>query len=135
MAGTTVIGFNISPNIGAQHFQKSRKCHELPRKCFHFKPLTPTHPGGAVVGNTGREGRRRRVGVRKLEGRNVEGGRIEGGGSEVRRHEGGLSSSKGAGSEEAGREGGRREGGDVGCSRDEEGRERGKEGEHGGERG
>ena len=61
----------------AQHFQKSRKCHDLPRKWFHFKPLTPTHPGKAVLGNTGREGRRRKVGVRELEGRKVGGGRRE----------------------------------------------------------
>ena len=52
----------------AQHFQKSRKFHELPRKWFHFKPLTPTHPGGAVLGDTWREGWRRKVGVRELEG-------------------------------------------------------------------
>ena len=51
--------FNIHPVVGsfrAQHFQKSRKFHELPRKLFHFKPLTPTHPGGAVLGDGGREG-------------------------------------------------------------------------------
>ena len=40
----------------AQHFHKSRKFQELPRKWFHFKPLTPTNPGGAVLGDTGREG-------------------------------------------------------------------------------
>ena len=57
-----------------QNFQKSRKCHDLPRKWFHFKPLTPTHTGRAVLGNTGREGRRK-VGVRELEGRKVGGGR------------------------------------------------------------
>ena len=63
----------------APNFQMSRKCHELPRKCFHFNTLTPTHPGGAVLGDTGREGGRRMVGVRELEGRKVgEGGR-EGG--------------------------------------------------------
>ena len=62
---------------------KSRKFHELPRKWFHFKPLTPrpTHPGGSVLGDTGREGGRRKVGVRELEGRKVGGGggREEGG--------------------------------------------------------
>ena len=48
-----------NPVVGsfrAQHFQKSRKLHDLPRQLFHFKPLTPTHPGGAVLGDTGREG-------------------------------------------------------------------------------
>ena len=30
--------------------------NELPRKLFHFKPLTPTHSGGAVLGDGGREG-------------------------------------------------------------------------------
>ena len=68
----------------AQHFQKSRKLYELPRKWFHFKPLTPTHQGsrGAVLGDRWREGGRRKVGVRELEGRTVGGGRIEGGGRE-----------------------------------------------------
>ena len=75
----------------AHNFQKSRKFHELPRKWFHFKPLTPTHPGGAVLGDTWREGGRRKVGVRELEGR----------------REGRLSyRSKGAGREEAGKKGG-----------------------------
>ena len=68
----------------AQHFQKSRKCHDLPRKLFHFKPLTPTDPGRAVLGNTGREGRRRKVCVRKLEGMKVGGGRREEGRREGR---------------------------------------------------
>ena len=36
-----------------------------------------THPGRAVLGNTGREGRRRKVGERELEGRKVGGGRRE----------------------------------------------------------
>ena len=45
----------------------------LPRKLFHFKPLTPTHPGGVVLG-------RRKVGVREQEGRKMGGG--------VRRKEG-----------------------------------------------
>ena len=63
--GLGVLGLNISN-------QKSRKFHELPRKLFHFKPLTPTHPGGAVLGYTGSEGGRgRKVGVRELEGRKV----------------------------------------------------------------
>ena len=61
----------------AQHFQKSKKFHQLQRKWFNFKPLTPTHPGEAVLGDTGRGGRRK-VGVRKLERRKVEGGRREG---------------------------------------------------------
>ena len=76
-----------SPVVGsfrAQHFQKSRKCHDLPRKWFRFKPLTPTHPGRAVLGNTRREGRMRKVGVRELEGRKVEGGRREEGRREGR---------------------------------------------------
>ena len=59
----------------AHDFQKSRKCHDLPRKLFHFKP--PTQPGRAVLGNTGREGRRRKIGVRELAGRKVGGGRRE----------------------------------------------------------
>ena len=63
-----VLGLKISN-------QKSMKFHELPRKWFHFKPLTPTHPGGAVLGDTGREGGReggrRKVGVRELEERKV----------------------------------------------------------------
>ena len=59
-----VLGLKISN-------QKSRKFHELPRKWFHFKPLIPTHPGGAVLGDIGREGGRRKVGVRELEGRKV----------------------------------------------------------------
>ena len=58
----------------ANNFQKSRKFHELAIKWFHFKPLPPTHPGGAVLGDTWREGGRRKVGVRELEGRKVGGG-------------------------------------------------------------
>ena len=69
----------------AQNFKKSKKCHELPRKWFHFKPLTPTHPGGAVLGDTGR----RKVGVRELDGRKVGGGRREEGREEGGRREGG----------------------------------------------
>ena len=49
-------------------------------KWFHLKPLTPTHPGGAVLEDTLRGGRRK-VGVRELEGRKVGGGR---GGKEER---------------------------------------------------
>ena len=73
--------------------QKSRKFHELPRKLFHFKALTPTHPGGAVLGDTGREGGReegRSEGAGREEGGMREEGRREGGGREEERHEGGL---------------------------------------------
>ena len=62
----------------AQNFQKSKKCHDMPRKWFHFKPLTPTHPGGAVLGDTGRKvggGRReewRREGGGETGGRTNE---------------------------------------------------------------
>ena len=86
-----VLGLKISN-------QKSRKFHELQRKWFHFKPITPTHPGGAVLGDTGREGGRK--GGREKEGRSKvagreeggmrEEGRREGGGREEGRHEGGL---------------------------------------------
>ena len=68
----------------AQHFQKSRKCHDLPRKWFHCKPLTPTHPGRAVLGNTGREEEGMREGAGREEGGRRKEGRREGGG------EGGL---------------------------------------------
>ena len=70
----------------AQHFQKSRKCHELPRKWFHFKPPTPTHPGWAVLGDTRREeegrskGAGREEGVRRKEGGREKRRRREGGG-------------------------------------------------------
>ena len=78
----------------AQKFQKSRKFHELPRKWFHFKPPTPTHPGWAVLGNTRREGGREEEGRRKGAGRvgggRREEGRREGGAREEGRHEGGL---------------------------------------------
>ena len=74
--------------------QKSRKFHELPRKWCHFKPLTPTHPGEAVLGDTGREGGREEEGRSKGAGREEGGmreeGRREGGGREEGRHEGGL---------------------------------------------
>ena len=80
----------MTGSFRAQHFQqKSKKFHQLQRKWFNFKPLTPTHPGEAVLGDTGRGGRRK-VGVRKLERRKVEGGRREGGVKEERRQEGGL---------------------------------------------
>ena len=82
-----VLGLKISN-------QKSRKFHELPRKWFHFKPLTPTHPGGAVLGDTGREAGREEEGSSKGAGREEGGmreeGRREGGGREEARHEGGL---------------------------------------------
>ena len=58
----------------AQTFQKSRKFHELPRKWFHFIPLTSTHPGGAVLGDT--EGERDEEG-RSKGARREEGGRQE----------------------------------------------------------
>ena len=64
----------------AQHFQKSRKFYELTRKLFHFKPLTPTHPGGAVLYDKGREGGREGG----EEGRSKEAGREEGGRREDR---------------------------------------------------
>ena len=70
----------------AQHFQKSKKFHQLQRKWFNFKPLTPTHPpthpGEAVLGDTGRG--------REEEDRNKEAGKEEGGWREERgRSEGG----------------------------------------------
>ena len=74
----------MAGSFRAQNFQKSKKFHQLQRKWFNFKPLTPTHPGEAVLGDTGRGGRRN-VGVRKLERRKVEGERKEEG-----RQEGGL---------------------------------------------
>ena len=65
----------MAGSFRAQNFQKSKKFHQLQRKWFNFKPLTPTHPGEAVLGDTGR----RKVGVRKLE-RREERGSSEGGG-------------------------------------------------------
>ena len=65
-----VLGLKISKNL--------KKFHQLQRKWFNVKPLTPTHPGEAVLGDTGRGGRRK-VGVRKLEGRKLSGGRKGGG--------------------------------------------------------
>ena len=68
----------------AQNFQKSKKFHQLQRKGLNFKPLTPTHPGEAVLGDTGRareeEGRSKEAGreeaVRREEGGREEGGRV-----------------------------------------------------------
>ena len=53
------------------HFQKSKKFHQLQRKWFNVKPLTPTHPGEALLGDTGRG--------REEEGRSKEAGKEEGG--------------------------------------------------------
>ena len=75
-------------SLRAQNSQKSKKFHQLQRKWFNFKPLSPTHTGEAVLGDRGRGGRRK-VGVRKLERRKVEGGRREGGVKEEGRQEGG----------------------------------------------
>ena len=69
----------------AHNFQKSRKFHELPRKWFHFKPPTPTHPGWAVLGDTRREEEGRSKGAGREEG----GRRKEGGREKRRRREGG----------------------------------------------
>ena len=79
----------MAGSFRAQHFQKSKKFHQLQRKWFNCKPLTHTHTGEAVLGDMGRGGRRK-VGVRKLERRKVEGGRREGGVKEEGRQEGGL---------------------------------------------
>ena len=69
----------MAGSFRAQNFQKSKKCHQLQRKWFNFKPLTPTHPGEAVLGGRGRE----------EEGRSKEAGK-EGGVKEEGRQEGGL---------------------------------------------
>ena len=69
----------MAGSFRAQHFQKSKKFHQLQRKWFNFKPLTPTHPGEAVLGDTGRG--------REEEGRSKEAGKEEGG----RREERGMS--------------------------------------------
>ena len=53
----------------------------------NFKPLTPTHPGEAVLGDTGRG---REEEGRSTEAGKVEGGRREGGEKEEGRPEGGL---------------------------------------------
>ena len=72
----------------AQHLQKSRKCHGLPRKWFHFKPLTPPPGKGSFrehrEGGKEEEGRRKRAGRWEEEGGRNLGGRRERGG------EGGL---------------------------------------------
>ena len=69
----------MAGSFRAQNFQKSKKFHQLQRKWFNFKPLTPTHPGEAVLGDTGRG--------REEEGRSKEAGKEEGG----RREERGMS--------------------------------------------
>ena len=91
----------MAGSFRAQNFQKSKKFHQLQRKLFNFKPLTPTHLGEAVLWDTGRgreeEGRSKEVGkeegsegggeaggrtkvrVRELEGRKLSGGRKGGG--------------------------------------------------------
>ena len=79
----------MAGSFRAQNFQKSKKFHQLQRKWFNFKTPNPHPPGEAVLGDTGRGGRRK-VGVRKLERRKVEGGRREGGVKEEGRQEGGL---------------------------------------------
>ena len=79
----SIIFFNPHPTLwlGVLGLKdsKTRKFHELPRKWFHLKPLTPTHPGGAVLGDTGREG------GREEEGRSKGAGREEAGGGRGRR--------------------------------------------------
>ena len=73
----------VAGSFMAQNFQKSKKSHQLQRKCFNFKPLIPTHPGEAVLGDTGRgredEGRSKKAG-KEEGGRREERGRSEGGG-------------------------------------------------------
>ena len=66
----------MAGSFRAQNFQKSKKFHQLQRKWFNFKPLTPTHPGEAVLGDTGRG--------REEEGRSKEAGKEEGGRREER---------------------------------------------------
>ena len=71
----------MAGSFRAQNFQKSKKCHQLQRKLFNLKPLTPTHPGEAVLGDTGREDEFRSKEAGKEEGgRREERGRSEGGG-------------------------------------------------------
>ena len=79
----------MAGSFRAQNFQKSKKFHQLQRKWFHFKPLTPTHQERQFYGIRGGGGRSK-VGVRKLERRKVEGGRRGGGVKEEGRQEGGL---------------------------------------------
>ena len=73
----------MAGSFRAQNFQKSKKFHQLQRKWFNFKPLTPTHPGEAVLGDTGmgreEEGRSKEAG-KEEGGRREERGRSEGGG-------------------------------------------------------
>ena len=75
----------MAGSFRAQNFQKSKKFHQLQRKWFNFKPLTPTHPVGleAVLGDMGRgreeEGRSKEAG-KEEGGRREERGRSEGGG-------------------------------------------------------
>ena len=77
----------MAGSFRAQNFQKSKKFHQLQRKWFNFKPLTPTHPGEAVLGDMGRgseeEGRSKEAGKE-------EGGRREGVVKKEGRQEGGL---------------------------------------------
>ena len=69
-----VLGLKISN-------QKSRKLNELPIKWFHFKPLTPTHPGrGSFRGH--------KKGGRYEEGMSKGAGKEEGGMREEGRREG-----------------------------------------------
>ena len=110
----------MAGSFRAQNFQKSKKFHQLQRKWFDFKPLTPTHPGEAVLGDTGRgreeEGRSKEAG-KEEGGRREERGMSEGGGEaggrtkvivrelEGRNLSGGREGDEGRG---GGREGGRR---------------------------
>ena len=72
----------MAGSFRAQNFQKSKKSHQPQRKWLNFKPLSPTHPGEAVLGDTGRG--------REEEGRSKEAGKDEGGRREERgRSEGG----------------------------------------------
>ena len=129
----------MAGSFRAQNFQKSKKFHQLQRKWFNFKPLTPTHPGEAVLRDTGRgrdeEGRSKEAG-KEEGGRRKERGMSEGGGEaggrtkvivrelEGRNLSGGREGDEGRG----GGRGGRRkvgEGRKVGGGRMEEGRREG----------
>ena len=96
----------MAGSFRSQNFQKSKKFHQLQRKWFNCKPLTPTHPEEAVLGDTGRG--------REEEGRSKEAGKEEGGRREERgRSEGGGEAggrTKVRVRELEGREGGGREG-------------------------
>ena len=110
----------MAGSFRAQNFQKSKKFHQLQRKWFDFKPLTPTHSGEAVLGDTGRgreeEGRSKEAG-KEEGGRREDRGMSEGGGEaggrtkvivrelEGRNLSGGREGDEGRG---GGREGGRR---------------------------